>query len=189
AGLELAYSVNGGAEQRVALTDSAPRRPTPEVRAAHTLFLEEMGLKPGDLVAYHATAKDGAGNTGSSDIYFLEVRPFGRDYKQADAAGGGGGGADNPDGLSARQREIVAGTFNWLRGSAAVAAAVTRRAPKTSPTSSSSRPTSSRTSTSRSAGARSRAPGRSSTRRWSGSAGWRVASSRRTSGCSGWRRR
>ena len=120
AGLELAYSVNGGAEKRVALTDSAPRRPTPEVRAAHTLFLEELGLKPGDLVAYHATAKDGAGNTGSSDIYFLEVRPFGRDYKQADAAGGGGGGADNPDGLSARQREIVAGTFNWLRDSAKV---------------------------------------------------------------------
>ncbi|HEV8358308.1 MAG TPA: DUF4175 family protein [Gemmatimonadales bacterium] len=124
-GVELAYSVNGAPEQRVALTDSARRRPsappTAEVRAAHTLFLEELGLKPGDLVAYHATATDGAGNRGSSDIYFLEVRPFGRDYKQADAGGGGGGGADNPDGLSARQREIVAGTFNWLRDSAKVA--------------------------------------------------------------------
>jgi uncharacterized protein DUF4175 len=121
AGLELAYSVNGGAERRVTLTDSAPRRPTPEVRAAHTLFLEELGLKPGDLVAYHATAKDGAGHIGSSDIYFLEVRPFGRDYKQSDAGGGGGGGgADNPDGLSAREREIVAGTFNWLRDSTKV---------------------------------------------------------------------
>ncbi len=120
--LELLYAVNGGAERRVALTDSAARGGAREVRAAHTLFLEELGLKPGDLVGYHATAKDGAGHTASSDIYFLEIRPFGRDYKQAESGGGGGGGgADNPDGLSARQREIVAGTFNWLRDSARTA--------------------------------------------------------------------
>src|ERR1041384_3092065 len=42
---------------------------------------------------------------------------------------------------------------------------------------------------SRFAGAKSRAPARSSTRQWSGSAGWPAASSRRTSGCSAWRRR
>lgn len=120
AGLELLYSVNGGAEQRVALTDSSARRTTPEVRAAHTIFLEELGLKPGDLIAYHGVARDGAGGTGSSDIYFLEVRPFGRDYRQAESGppGGGGGGEQSPEGLSARQREIVAGTFNTLRDSA-----------------------------------------------------------------------
>jgi hypothetical protein len=118
-GLELRYAVNGGAEQRIALTDSTARRNSPEVRAAHTLFLEELGLKPGDLIAYHAVAHDGAGGTGSSDIYFLEVRPFGRDYKQADASGSGSGsGSDSPEGLSARQRQVVAGTFNWLRDSA-----------------------------------------------------------------------
>lgn len=118
-GLELLYAVNGGPEQRVALTDSTSRRNAPELRAAHTLFLEELGLKPGDLIAYHALARDGAGNTGSSDIYFLEVRPFGRDYKQADAGGGGGGGGgDSPEGLTERERQIVAGTFNGLRDSA-----------------------------------------------------------------------
>ena len=123
AGLELLYSVNGGAEQRVALTDSTNRRSTPEIRAAHTLFLEELGLKPGDLIAYHAVAKDGAGGSGSSDIYFLEVRPFGRDYRQAESGGGGGGGGggQSPEGLTARQREIVAGTFNTLRDSARTA--------------------------------------------------------------------
>jgi hypothetical protein len=121
-GLELRYRVNGGAEQRIALTDSVTRRATPEVRAAHTLFLEELGLKPGDLVSYFAAARDGAGNASSSDIYFLEVRPFGRDYKQAEAGGGGAaGGEQSPEGLSARQREIVAGTFNWLRDSARTA--------------------------------------------------------------------
>jgi hypothetical protein len=121
-GLELRYQVNGGPEQHVALTDSTPDRAAPELRAAHTLFLEELGLKPGDLVSYFATAKDGAGNSASSDIYFLEVRPFGRDYKQAEqGGGGGGGGGQSPEGLSARQREIVAGTFNWLRDSARTA--------------------------------------------------------------------
>jgi hypothetical protein len=121
-GMELRYSVNGGAEQKVRLTDSAGRAQA-ELRAAHTLFLEELGLKPGDLVAYHVVARDGAGNSSSSDIYFLEVRPFGRDYKQAEqgGGGGGGGGGESPEGLSARQREVVAGTFNWLRDSAKTA--------------------------------------------------------------------
>ncbi len=120
-GLELHYGINGGPEQRIVLGDSAPRRTTLDARAAHTLFLEELGLKPGDLVSYYATARDGGGNKSSSDIYFLEIRPFGRDYKQAESGGGGGGGGgDSPEGLSARQRELVAGTFNWLRDSARV---------------------------------------------------------------------
>jgi hypothetical protein len=118
-GLELRYSVNGGAEHKVPLTDSTGRAQV-EMRAAHTLFLEELGLKPGDLVSYHVVAGDGAGNSSSSDIYFLEVRPFGRDYRQAEQGGGGGGG-QSPEGLSARQREVVAGTFNWLRDSARTA--------------------------------------------------------------------
>ncbi|HSE51332.1 MAG TPA: DUF4175 family protein, partial [Gemmatimonadales bacterium] len=119
--LELHYAVNGGTEKRIALSDSTPRRTRLDARAAHTLFLEELGLKPGDLVSYFATAKDGGGNTASSDIYFLEIRPFGRDYKQAESGGGGGGaGGESPEGLSARQRDLVAGTFNWLRDSARV---------------------------------------------------------------------
>lgn len=120
--LELHYAVNGGAEKKVALSDSTPRRTRLDARAAHTLFLEELGLKPGDLVSYFATAKDGGGNSASSDIYFLEIRPFGRDYKQAESGGGGGGGGggETPEGLSARQRDLVAGTFNWLRDSARV---------------------------------------------------------------------
>ncbi|HET7189909.1 MAG TPA: DUF4175 family protein, partial [Gemmatimonadaceae bacterium] len=116
--MELRYRVNGGDEQRVALADSGRRR-SREPRAAHTLFLEEMKLAPGDLIAYHAVARDAAGNQGSSDVYFLEVRPFGKSYRQAEQqGGGGGGGGDSPDGLVARQREVVAGTFNWLRDSA-----------------------------------------------------------------------
>ena len=119
--LDLLYSVNGGPEQQVSLSDSAAGRRSPELRAAHTLFLEELGLKPGDLISYHAVAKDGAGGSGSSDIYFLEVRPFGKDYHQAESGGGGGGGQQSPEGLTARERDIIAGTFNTLRDSARTA--------------------------------------------------------------------
>src|SRR5215210_1270321 len=117
--MELRYRVNGGDEKRVALSGGG--RGAKEPRAAHTMFLEEMQLSPGDLIAYNAVARDGAGNTGSSDVYFLEVRPFGKNYRQAEqqgGGGGGGGGGDSPDGFVARQREVVAGTFNWLRDSA-----------------------------------------------------------------------
>lgn len=119
--MELRYRVNGGEEKRLAMADSGKHHPK-EQRVAHTLFLEEMKLKPGDLITYNAIAKDGAGNVASSDVYFLEVRPFGKNYRQSEqqggGGGGGGGGGDNPSGFVARQREVVAGTFNWLRDSA-----------------------------------------------------------------------
>lgn len=122
--LELRYRVNGGEEKRVSM-GAGTRRPR-DARGVHTLFLEEMALSPGDLVAYHAVAKDGAGRVGSSDVYFLEVRPFAKDYRQSDQraqqqqqGGGGQPQGDSPDGFVARQRDVVAGTFNWMRDSAA----------------------------------------------------------------------
>ncbi|CAN5473587.1 hypothetical protein BH09GEM1_BH09GEM1_43020 [soil metagenome] len=122
--LQLLYRVNGGDEKTIALTDSGRHKST-EPRAAHTLFLEEEKLKPGDLITYHAVAKDGAGNKGVSDVYFLEVRALGKNYRQSEqqgGGGGGGGGGDSPEGFVARQREVVAGTFNWLRDSTGVPA-------------------------------------------------------------------
>jgi hypothetical protein len=120
-GVQLHYSVNGGPDRVIALADSA-RRGSVDFRAVHTLFLEEMSLKVGDLVAYHATARDGAGNTASSDIYFMEVRPFGLNYRAAEddggGGGGGGGGGNDPGKFTVRQRQLIAGTFNWRRDSA-----------------------------------------------------------------------
>ncbi|MFN5203458.1 MAG: DUF4175 family protein, partial [Gemmatimonas sp.] len=129
--LELRYRVNGGEERRVQVTGGT-RRPR-DARGAHTLFLEELALQPGDLVAYHAVARDGAGLVGSSDVYFLEVRPFGKDYRQSDQraqspqpGGAGQPQGDSPDGFVARQRDVVAGTFNWLRDSASTTDKVRR---------------------------------------------------------------
>jgi hypothetical protein len=118
--LQLFYSANGAPPKMVPLF-SGPR-PLTEVSAGHTIYLEELGLKAGDFVSYYAKATDtdavkGA-KTATSDIYFVQIRPFKKDYKpaQSQAMGGGGGGGGQQVGeLSRQQREIVAATFNVVR--------------------------------------------------------------------------
>ena len=119
--LDLVYSVNGGPEETVGLfdgQDSALR----EVSAGHTFFLEELELEPGDFVSYYARATDRnlAQEDGDvkSDLYFLQIRAFSRDYRSATSQGGMGGAGGvgtDPRALSEAQREIVAGTFNVVR--------------------------------------------------------------------------
>lgn len=118
--LELRFSVNGGEEQSVALHESG-RGGVKELSRGHTFFLEELPLEPGDFVSYYATATDlaspGGRQTATSDIYFLEIRPFDRAFRQAEqGGGGGGGGGGGMDGqLSRQQRQIVAATFRLQR--------------------------------------------------------------------------
>ncbi|MCH7855129.1 MAG: hypothetical protein IIB37_00130 [Gemmatimonadetes bacterium] len=111
------YSVNGGPEDTVRLFDG---RATPEVTAGHTLFLEDFGLESGDLIAYYAQVEDSNqgpdSRTAKSDIYFLKIRPFRVDFRQAEQGGGGGGGGGGDDGaLSEQQELVVAATYNLLR--------------------------------------------------------------------------
>src|SRR5262249_3817778 len=87
---------------------------------SHTFFLEEMKLKPGDFVSYYAKARDNNSVDGpresTSDIYFMEVRPFDHQFRQAQQQGGGsGGGEDDSNALTRRQREIIAATFRVQR--------------------------------------------------------------------------
>jgi hypothetical protein len=120
--LQLFYSVNGSTPKTVNLYGG---KPMTEVSGAHTIYLEELGLKPGDFVSYYAKASDtdtvqGA-KTTTSDIYFVQIRPFKKDYRaaQSQAMGGGGGGGGQQVGqLSQQQREIVAATFNIVRDKA-----------------------------------------------------------------------
>jgi len=58
--------------------------------------------------------------SATTDIYFMQVRPYSQEYRQAQQGGGGGGGQqqDQPGRLSQQQRDIIAGTFNALRDSA-----------------------------------------------------------------------
>lgn len=116
--LRLIYSVNGNPEDTLDLFDGARR--TKEMSATYTFYLEELSLEPGDLISYYAQVTDnnrvGGGRTVTTDIYFMGIRPFGRDYRQADQGGGGGGGGESLDGqFSQQQRQIVAATFKMVR--------------------------------------------------------------------------
>ncbi len=115
--LEIVYAVNGGEEQTIALLDGTGEL-LRDASAGHTLFLDEFGLEPGDLIAYYARGLDNGPNAEEretlTDIYFVTIRPFQQDFRQADQGGGGGGmGAAGAEGqFSQRQRDIVAATFN-----------------------------------------------------------------------------
>ncbi|MEM6706667.1 MAG: hypothetical protein AAF690_28425 [Acidobacteriota bacterium] len=116
--LELFFSVNGGEEQRVSLAGGRSSRKS--VTAGHTFYLEEFDLEDGDFISYYARAADRRASGGrqetTSDIYFVEIRPFGQDYRRAEAGGmpgGGGGGVDST--LSDQQRQVIAATFRVQR--------------------------------------------------------------------------
>jgi len=112
---ELVYSVNGGPEKSVVLHQGHGRK---SVSAGHTFFLEELSLEPGDFISYFGRATDESAphQTTTTDIYFMEVRPFAKEYKQADERGARGApGGDSSGALSYQQRQIIAATFKIVR--------------------------------------------------------------------------
>ncbi len=119
ASLELVYGVRGAKEKAVLIGRG---RGEPSSTGTHTLYLEDLGVKPGDFVTYYARARDvGRGRRSAearSDIYFLEVKPFQEEFAaaQSQAMGGGGGAMDD---LVAAQKDIIVATWKLDRRSAA----------------------------------------------------------------------
>lgn len=112
--IELFFSVNGGEEQKVEL-QKLKGGSARTLSGSHTFFLEEYGLKPGDFISYYAKARD-AHSEATSDIYFIEIKPFEREFRQAQQQGGqGGGGQQDQNALTKRQKEIIAATFRIVR--------------------------------------------------------------------------
>jgi hypothetical protein len=118
----LAYSVNGQPEDTVAVyQDAGP--PLPQLTVGHTLYLEDYEVEPGDVISYYAVARDQQGSSveARSDIYFLTVQPFRREFREAEQQGGpppGGGEGQqqaNEERLSELQRQVIAATFNLDR--------------------------------------------------------------------------
>ncbi|MFN8008193.1 MAG: DUF4175 family protein [Terriglobia bacterium] len=138
--VDLHFSINGRPEEIVSLfgnkgqappsplSPSIPGRSNPPpasqsrsltplrtVIATHTFFLESYSLEPGDVISYFATASDAKGAT-SSDMYFLEIRPFGKQYTQRQVSSGPEQSASASDlVLSNRQKEILAATWKLIR--------------------------------------------------------------------------
>ena len=59
---------------------------------SYTFYLEEFDVEPGDIISYYAHAVDNNTHTGpgeaSSDIYFIEIRPFNENFQEMEAQQG-----------------------------------------------------------------------------------------------------
>ena len=115
--LALQYSVNGGPGVRRELVAERAR----EVEGGALLMFEDLttpeadaprALRPGDVVSFFAEARDREQTTRSA-LYFADVRPFDRLYRERQSQGGGGGGGQGID-IAARQRDIVSATWNLI---------------------------------------------------------------------------
>jgi hypothetical protein len=117
---ELVYAVAGGAEhivpfERVTGTD---------IQKVGTRLLpaEDLHVKPGDVIAYYARASDvGRGKRSTeatSDMFFLEVKPFNEEFVSAESQASGGSDTQ-VDSLIQGQKEIIASTWNVERRSQA----------------------------------------------------------------------
>ena len=114
--MDLHFSVNGSEEKSVNL-QQLTRESARTLTGAYTFFLEEYKLKPGDFISYYAKARD-ASNESTSDIYFIEVKPFEMEYKQSQQQGGQGGGQggdQDQNALSRRQKDLIAATHRLIR--------------------------------------------------------------------------
>ncbi len=110
--LDLHYSVNGGAEQITRFKSRGGK----DEKGHMTLYLESFRLAPGDVISMYATATD-ANKTARSDILFAQAEAFDYKFSQSQQSGGmGGGGGQQDNNISERQKQIIAATFNELRG-------------------------------------------------------------------------
>src|SRR5215467_4467938 len=109
--MRLHYSVNGGSVRDVDLL-KVPEAKSAE--GAYTLALEDFKLVPGDLVSVYATARDGH-SEARTDISFIQVDPFEREFSQSQQSGGGGGAGGGQSGdqteISKREKELIAATW------------------------------------------------------------------------------
>lgn len=119
--LDLVYSVSGAPEKVIPFS----RVTGTEVQktGAFVLAAEDLKVQPGDVITYYARARDvGRGRQSTeakSDMFFLEVKPFGEEFVAAQSQGGGAGaGGSQIESLIAAQKEIINATWNLERRSA-----------------------------------------------------------------------
>ena len=113
---ELVYSVVGQEAHAINLRGD---RGATMASGAYTVYGEDLRLQPGDFVSYYARARDT--NTSRqaretrSDIYFLEVRPFDREFEEAQGQSLSGMDAGGVGNLAEVQKEIIVATWKLDR--------------------------------------------------------------------------
>ena len=112
--LELVVKTAGGKETVVPLGQPVSGS---VATGAHTLYLEDLHVTPGDFVTYYARARDvGRGRRGTearSDIFFLEVKPYEEEFTATESQAMGGGQAEQTglEELIAQQKDVMAATW------------------------------------------------------------------------------
>ncbi len=105
---DLIYASNNGTPTRHNLLPALTRTSAQEFVANMLLYLEDLGVQPGDFISYYFEAADAAQQT-SSDLYFLEVRPFEEEFYRALSQGSGG--SSPAASLALSQKEIITATW------------------------------------------------------------------------------
>src|SRR5205814_1972710 len=86
----LTYTIAGQPAKEIELGRDTPADERRQF--AHLLKLEELGMKPDELVSWFLWAEDigpdGQPRRTATDMYFAEVRPFEEIYRQGDAEDG-----------------------------------------------------------------------------------------------------
>src|ERR1017187_8200981 len=114
--VSLHYSVNGGADQTVNILKQPGAK---DASGTATLSLEDFKLQPGDVVSLYASAKDNH-TESKTDISFIQVDPFEREFSQSQQSGGGGGGGggggqqNNQTDIARREKELIAATWKQV---------------------------------------------------------------------------
>ena len=86
---------------------------------AYTFYLEEFDVEPGDIISYYAHATDNNTRTGpgeaSSDLYFIEIRPFNENFHEGESEGEPGQPEPNPlSEVITSQKEIIRETSKHI---------------------------------------------------------------------------
>ena len=108
---DLVYAVSGGAERVVDLLGGEP---VARGAGVHTLYAEDLDVSPGDVISYYVRGGDANParvRAARSDIYFLEVRPFEREFEDAPSQSSLSMDAGTVGQLAGVQKEIIAATW------------------------------------------------------------------------------
>jgi len=113
------FEVAGREPIRIALGEGGQLVTT--AKGSHELRLEELGLEVGDFITWTVWAEDT--KPGRSDYeamgdpFFLEVRPFKREYREALSGAGQPGAGAQEEGPDKVQKDILIATWNLRRES------------------------------------------------------------------------
>ena len=115
--MTLMYSIGSG-EARELEAETVEVIENKIISGAYVFYLEELDVEPGELISYYAQATDNNMRTGpgtsTSDLYFIEVRPFNERYMQMDAEGQQAAEGQPFPNLIADQRKIIKNTWKHI---------------------------------------------------------------------------